>query len=169
MTEWRTNWQNKFLNKEIKEHNLILEFQHSKISIKEVNAYNKKIIWIIDGNNSIKVTKLNNCDRVYLEFKMHTWKYESFISYDIIFIDINESIYKIYPKYVKSNMIDVDKPFDKETFIELLNNNDKQLNIINIPKQSNLYIKQQGAGNAKTYGLIQMLESKELNIMNILL
>ena len=50
----------------IEEHNLILEFQHSKINIKEVNDrandynfHNKKIIWIIDGNNSIKVTKLN--------------------------------------------------------------------------------------------------------------
>jgi len=97
--------ENRRADVNIIEHNLILEFQHSKIDLTEVNnrmndyeLHNLKIIWIIDGNNSIKVTNLDYCNRIYLEFEKETWKYKSFISYDYIFIDINQNIYKVYPK-----------------------------------------------------------------------
>jgi hypothetical protein len=185
MTEWHSEWQSNFLNTEIdfkklnknqiddrradvviEEHNLILEFQHSKIDITEVNnrmndynLHNKKIIWIIDGNSFIKVTELKDSNRIYLEFEKENWKYKSFISYDCIFIDIKNNIYKVYPKEIKSDMIDVDKPYNKKEFINLLNNNDNKIHTLDIPNQSILYIKQQGAGNGKTFGLIQMLES----------
>ena len=188
MTEWHSEWQSNFLNTEIqfpkinnkqikdrradvllKEHNIILEFQHSKIDHEEVsnrkNDYelnNKKIIWIIDGNNTIKVKNLDYCNRIFLEFISDIWKYKSFIDlYDYIFININNLIYRISPINVKSDMIDVEQPIIKEEFIELINSNNKIINTIDIPPQCNLYIKQQGAGNGKTFGLIQMLESKE--------
>jgi len=132
MTEWHSEWQSNFLNTEIdfkklnknqiddrradvviEEHNLILEFQHSKIDITEVNnrmndynLHNKKIIWIIDGNSFIKVTELKDSNKIYLEFEKENWKYKSFISYDCIFIDIKNNIYKVYPKEIKSDMID---------------------------------------------------------------
>jgi hypothetical protein len=70
-------------------------------------------------------------------------------------------IYKIYPKDVKSNMIDVEPPMKKEDFITLLNANDKIINTVDLPHQCNLFIKQQGAGNGKTYGIIQMLDSQD--------
>jgi len=187
MTEWHCEWQSNFPNTEkpfpktsdkqvkdrkadvlLKEHNIVLEFQHSKIDHEEVsnrkNDYelNKhKTIWIIDGNNTINVKNLDYCNRTFLEFVSNTWKYKSFVCYDYIFIDINGLIYKISPKNVKSDMIDVEQPIIKEDFIKLLNSNDKIINTIDIPLQCNLYIKQQGAGNGKTFGLIQMLESKE--------
>lgn len=187
MTEWHCEWQSNFSNVEVyfpklndlqisdrhadvllEEHNIVIEFQHSKIDYDEVlnrkNDYelnNKKTIWIIDGNDTITVKNLDYCNRVFLEFISDNWKYKSFICYDYIFIDINGLIYKISPKHVKGNMIDVEQPIVKDEFIKLLISNDNFINKIDIPLQCNLYIKQQGAGNGKTYGLIQMLESEE--------
>ena len=187
MTDWHCEWQSNFSNTEIhipkinnkqikdriadvliKEYNIVIEFQHSIIDKQEIfsrkNDYelnNYKIIWIIDGNNSILVKNLDYSNRIFLEFISNNWKFESFAHYELIFIDINGLIYKISPNNVKSNMIDVEKPIEKKKFIELLNSNDNVIHNIDIPYQCNLYIKQQGAGNGKTYGLIQMLESKE--------
>lgn len=191
MTKWHCEWQGNFENTEvhykkrcdkqikdriadvlIKEHNYILEFQHSDIVQNEVrnrkNDYGYhdiNIIWIIDGNNNIEITQLNS-GRVILEFVSKKWKYESFTDYDIIFIDINEKIYKVYPKYIKNHMIDVEPPIDKNVFIKYINDNERILHEINIPKQCNLYVKQQGAGNGKTYGLIQMLDSEAFSHYN---
>jgi hypothetical protein len=187
MTEWHCEWQGNFLNTEIDfpkindtqvkdrradvllaDHNIVLEFQHSKIDYDEVlnrkNDYdlnNKKTLWIIDGNNTITVKNLDYCNRIFLEFITDSWKYKSFTCYEYIFIDINGLIYKVFPRNVKSNMIDVEQPIIKEDFIKLLSSNDKMISNIDIPLQCNLYIKQQGAGNGKTFGLIQMLESNE--------
>ena len=187
MTEWHCEWQSNFPNTEqpfpkindkqiknrkadvlIKDHNFVVEFQHSKIDYDEVNnrkndydLNDKKTIWIIDGNNGISVKNLDYCNRIFLEFTTDTWKYKSFICYEYIFIDINGLIYKLSPKNVKSDMIDVEQPIIKEDFINLLNSNDKIINTFDLPHQCNLYIKQEGAGNGKTFGLIQMLESNE--------
>ena len=187
MTKWHYEWQEKFPITEIsfprindnqikdrradvviKEHNIVVEFQHSKIDINEVNnrkkdyeLNNHRIIWIIDGNKTVSVKKLDYCNRSFLEFILENWKYKSFINYDYIFIDINNLIYKISPKNVKSEMIDVEQPFNKDDFINYLNHNNIQINNYELPLQCKLYIKQQGAGNGKTFGLIQMLESPE--------
>ena len=195
MSEWHREWQSNFPDTEIefpkinekqlnirradvllKDHNIIVEFQHSKIDYDEVlnrdndyKLHEKKILWIIDGNNTVIIKNLNYSNRIFLEFVSESWKYKSFIIYEYIFIDINGMIYKVSPKNVKSNMIDVEKPIIKEEFIKLLISNNEIINKIDNPLQCNLYIKQEGAGNGKTYGLIQMLESTELNIINILL
>jgi len=186
MTLWHCEWQGNFPNTEIYfpkindkqikdrradalliEHKIVIEFQHSKISYDEVfnrkcdyELNNHKTIWIIDGNSSIKVKKLDYSDRFFIEFTSDLWKYKSFICYEFIFININNMIYKIYPKDVKSNMIDVESPIKQEDFISRLNTNDKIINTVDLPHQCNLFIKQQGAGNGKTYGLIQMLDSQ---------
>lgn len=189
LTDWHSNWQNKFdthkrevcfpkINEHqimhrradihLSEHNIVIEFQHSDITRDEVNArkcdymLNKQdVIWIIDGNNSIKVKELDTSNRCYLTFLNKSWKYTSFTDYTRIFIDIDNKIYKIYPSIIKNNMIDVEPPIDINEFVNRLNINDKWINEINTPPQCMLYIKQQGAGNGKTYGLIQQLGSKE--------
>lgn len=184
MTLWHCDWQSHFpitektyskKNEQIKERRAdvvlnetqILEIQHSKYEKEEID--NRKhdyklheidIIWLIDGNKNIDVKILEYSNRVYLEFISDYWKYESFKSYDYIFIDINSIIYKIDPNKVKSHMIDVENGKTKEEFIESLKNN------IDIwkneePEQCNLFIKQQGAGNGKTFGIIQMLEDND--------
>ena len=142
----------------------IIEFQHSPIEKEEVdnrlhdwNLCNKEIIWVINGSDSIEVTELKNSKRIFLEFKSEPWKYESFLSYDIIYIDIKNQIYKINPKFIKSNMIDVQIPKSRDFFVNSLKKN----NIIFEDEkivQTNIYVKQQGAGNGKTYGIVQLIQ-----------
>jgi hypothetical protein len=185
MSTWHCEWQsnfpitevvfNKINDKQIKERradvflndNFVIEFQHSKINAEDVNNrmydykfHNKEIIWVVDGNGSILVKELNYSKRIYLEFTSDYWKFESFINCPYVYIDINSYIYKIIPKNIKSYMIDVQLPVTKDIFINnMLNNiiifNDDE------PNQSNLFIKQQGAGNGKTFGIIQMLQSND--------
>lgn len=150
----------------LKNTDYIIELQHSRIELQEVrnrkhdyNLHNKEILWIIDGNNRIDVINKNN--RLYLEFKGYSnWKYDSFKDYKFIFIDINDNIYVIFPNLIKNNMIDVIKPYNKKEFINILKTNINQINI-DIPFQSNLYIKQQGAGNGKTFGIIQAIDNND--------
>ncbi len=150
----------------LKNTDYIVELQHSRIELQEVrnrkhdyNLHNKEILWIIDGNNRIDVINKNN--RLYLEFKGYSnWKYDSFKDYKFIFIDINDNIYVIFPNLIKNNMIDVIKPYNKKEFINILKTNINLINI-DIPFQSNLYIKQQGAGNGKTFGIIQAIDNND--------
>lgn len=144
-----------------------LEIQHSKYEKEEIdnrkhdyNLHEIDIIWLIDGSKNIDVKILEYSNRVYLEFTSDYWKYESFKSYDYIFIDINSIIYKINPNKVKSHMIDVENGKTKEEFIESLKQ-DIDIWKNEEPEQCNLFIKQQGAGNGKTFGIIKMLEDDD--------
>jgi hypothetical protein len=186
MTEWHTEWQGNFPVTEISypkindtqitnrradavlvEQNLIIEFQNSKIEEIEVNnrkhdylLHNKNIIWVINGNNTIIVKSLDYSKRVYVEFVSDLWKYKSFINYEYIYINIDNNIYKICPTNVKSNMIDVQQPKNKQDFI-LAFKDGRDLWCVDEPYQCRLFIKQQGAGNGKTYGIIQMLKHED--------
>lgn len=152
----------------LKNTNFIVELQHSYITKDEVrarkhdyNLHNKAILWIIDGNKRIDVKKTDN--RYYLEFTGLNWKTESFKEdYEdkAIFIDINEKIYVVFPNLIKNNMIDIIKPYDKIEFIHFLKNDIQKISET-IPYQCNLYIKQQGAGNGKTYGIIQSIDKND--------
>jgi hypothetical protein len=165
--------------------NQIIEFQHSRIEREEVlnrkNDYekvNKEIIWVIDGNKNdddnddvddddykenIIITKLEN-ERIFMEFKMNIWKYASFIDYEVIYLDINNEIYKIQPLLVKSKMIDIQKPISKVDFCDKIKNGIKLFEDETII-QSTVYVKQQGAGNGKTFGATNLL-SEEFNNNN---
>ena len=185
MSEWHAEWQGHFpitehrclkRTNQIKErradafikdcHNVI-EFQHSKITKNEVcdrkkdyALHNLKVIWIIDGNNTILEKPLEHSKRVYLEFISCFWKFGAFLDYDFVYIDINSKIYKVFPNKIKSNMIDVQQPKPKKDFIDSLK---KGVDIWDPeePPQSHLYLKQQGPGSGKTWWIIQMLEKDE--------
>jgi len=186
MNKWHSEWQSEFeitefifnkLDSQIKLRradayiqlqNLIIEFQHSSISKEEVdnrrhdyNLHDMNIIWVLDGNPYIETTKLHN-GRIFLTFNT-TWLYKSFTSYDIVYIDYECEIYKIYPTHIKNKMIDVAKPYDKINFIQMIKVNDNELYNIDIPDQCTLYINQLGAGNGKTYGIIQNLQSDDFS------
>jgi competence CoiA-like predicted nuclease len=182
MTEWHCEWQSNFPITEIEFNKIcknqiknrradivlnddtIIEIQHSIIlqdevenRINDYKLHNKNIIWIIDGNKGIQINELKYSERVYLEFISENWKFESFINCDYIYINITDKIYKVCPKLIKSNMIDVQLHVNKEYFINCLKNKIKMFDNSE-PLQCKLYIKQQGAGNGKTYGIIKMLE-----------
>lgn len=185
MTDWHSSWENNFTGFTEKEYNhknmiktnrradvdlnknQVIEFQHSYISREDVdnrkhdwNLVKKEILWVIDGSETIEVTELKNSKRIFLEFKSEPWKYESFISYDNIYIDIKEKLYKVNPKFIKSNMIDVQLPISKKKFIYSLKKN-KSLFANEKITQTNIYVKQQGAGNGKTYGIVQLIQDKK--------
>lgn len=185
MSEWHTEWQGNFpvtevsypiineaqiMNRRadvvIEDFNRIIELQHSKIERNEVinrnhdyKLNNKEVIWVIDGD-SINVRQLVHSNRYYLDFNSNNWKYERFLDCDFIYLDIESQIYKINPKNVKSHMIDVYPPFSKQEFIESLKKGE-ELWGEDESVQCNLYIKQQGAGNGKTYGIIQNIIAPE--------
>jgi hypothetical protein len=174
ISDWHLEWQSKFKKTEvcfnkvegqIKDrradaveddiaYEFVYEFQHSDITIEEVNnrvhdykLHNKKVIWIIDGYK----TKIKyRGETTFIEFTTE-WNYKSFLSQAIILIDIEKTLYKVYPDKVKSNMIDVEPANDYKDIA------------INYLQQCTLKIKQQGAGNGKTYGIINKLSSDEFN------
>jgi competence CoiA-like predicted nuclease len=184
MTLWHCEWQSHFpitettypkKQEQIKTRRAdvvindkkILEIQHSKCDKEEVDnrkhdylLHGINIYWLIDGNQHIDVKILKFSNRVFLEFTSDYWKYESFKSYEYIFIDINSIIYKVYPNKVKSHMIDVENGKTKEEFIKSLIN-DCDIWDNEEPNQCNLFVKQQGAGNGKTHGIIKMLEDDD--------
>lgn len=176
MCEWHKEWQNNFDNKEVHIGNriadvlvddLVLEFQHSKISKDLVNTRNKnytdsnkQIYWIIDccDNESVQKTDLGNRHLIY--FKKDLWKYESFIDCDFIYLDFGTDIVKICPKKVVSNMIFILNINSKENFINAIKN---KINIWDDKEDAELsqcvlYHNQRGAGCGKTYESIQLLE-----------
>jgi hypothetical protein len=187
MTRWHAEWQSNFPKTEVPhrrknsdqisnrkadivlDDDRIVEIQHSLISKEEVDnrtndyttVHGKEVIWVIHANGALNISRFDQTGRVYLEFNSDHWKYESFLAYDYIYIDADSNIYKIAPKKVKSHMIDVERPVDKHAFIAALKTG-RDLWTNTEPPQSSLFIKQQGAGNGKTYGIIQMLESEEL-------
>lgn len=147
----------------IKEHNCIVEFEHSGKTVDEVvcksndcSLHNMDIIWLIDGNTKdIELEELSTGNFLVL-FK-DEWKYKSFsYTYDFVLLDINDKIFKIPVKNVCNKMILLKewKPID--AVMETLNTNPKQ--IWNEWQDDNeikatLTVQQKGAGNGKTYGI----------------
>ena len=180
MTQWHINWQAEFPITEqrfeykdgqrknrradvvLPDTKQILEFQHSNISSGEVadrnrdyQLHNHSVIWIIDGQNSISEKRLG--ERLVLHFISNTWLYENFLDCNIVYYDIEGLIYKVDPKLVRSHQIDVSPPKIKSEFVEALKYNKDLWNNIEDPAQCTLYVKQQGAGSGKTYGIMQLL------------
>jgi hypothetical protein len=187
---WHSNWQIKFPKSQIevsfdKKPNQIkkrrtdllcekyvVEFQHSPMKYKEASErkhdyklHNKDILWIIDANSLVIVTNISD-ERTFLEFK-EDWMCQSFIEEAFIIIDCGEICYKINPLFVKSRMIEVGSYILKddlvniiktESFGELLHTKHAC-----VYKQTKCYIKQQGAGNGKTFGIVQLINDEKFN------
>jgi len=174
MSDWHKNWQSHFkiTEKTIGKHradaishDMIIEFQHSRIKIADVESRlqncinnNKKLIWVIDCNNSINVNPIGEKYLIYFSNPEDYWKYEHFTSNQEIYLDCDDKIYKINPNEVKSHMIDVNEYKNKHEFIEMLKNNNNIWNDIKI-EQCTLYFNQRGAGCGKTYESIQLIEN----------
>jgi len=142
------------------------EVQHSYIAEKEIikrfndwDKFGKEIIWLVDGNNGIELCNLSTGN--YLLIFKETWKYKSFISkYDFILLEINENVFKIELKLIKSGMIELKEPKTLKETIDYLKTKPNQIwdfwsdeNTI----KSTLSVYQQGAGNGKTYGIWQSI------------
>ena len=147
MTNWHSSWQGRFTNfdLEVKHRkvqgcirnriadvlirNIVLEFQHSPIKQSEVDErtsdyrYHKRNVhWILDCNERIKVDYMNISDTYMITFLNNYWVYQSFVNVPFIFLHHKESIYKVVPKDIKSNMIDVYECKSVDVFEDAYNN-----------------------------------------------
>jgi len=173
LTEWHKEWQRHFqeievgFNKlegqtksrraDIVEGNYVVEIQHSSITREEVDQRNfdyslhhKNVLWVVDGS-----TIQLNGDVLTID---SIWKFSSFIHCDFIYINIGTILYKVIPQMIKSLTVHV-SPIFKDDFIHSIKTGtvDKWV----VPCQSKLFVKQQGAGNGKTWGIIQMLARED--------
>lgn len=185
MTQWHAEWQGNFpvtekifprVNGQFKErradillpeHKHVIEIQHSKMEAEEVkqriNDYAKhghEVKWIIHGQDSIE-PKLFGEDRRILQFNKNQWLYENFKYTNTVYYDINEFIYKVDPNLVKQDQVDVLEPKLKSEFILSLKENNTIWEDTE-PPQCFLYVKQQGAGSGKTFGIMQFIDSDPL-------
>lgn len=188
MTEWHSDWQSHFSEStersfHVSDHEgqhrtrradvdlndeKVIEFQHSPITYDEVSArrkdyraIGKDIIWVIDGQSGVDVFSLHNDKRVFLEFN-HPWKYKSFCDYDYVYVNIGELVYRLFPTQVRSHMLDVEAPIPKADFIKSLKTGQSMFQMPPItPVQSRLIVKQQGAGNGKTFGIVQLIRKPD--------
>ena len=181
MTEWHAEWQGNFLNIEkffefkkngiknrkadVAIHDLVIEFQHSPISLKEVKnrqidyckCYDKKLIWVIDCNDTIEVNELMN-GNFMIKFISNYWKYENFKCHKYVYLNVDNRLFQIDPNEVQSHMIDVNECILKDAFIENIKNNNHVWNTTKLP-QCILYHNQRGAGCGKTYESIQLIQN----------
>ena len=182
MTLWHSEWQSNFpvteqifrrLDGQVKErradillpeHKHVIEIQHSKIDVTEVrqriNDYAKhghEVKWIIHGQDSVQF-KIFGDERRIIHFKNDLWLYDSFKGSDAVYYDINGFIYRVNPNSVKNDMVDVYEPKLKSEFIDSLKANTNIWDDTE-PPQCYLYVKQQGAGSGKTYGMMQFVDS----------
>lgn len=180
MSEWHLYWQSNFENIEIEfekineqqmknrradvvlKDNFILEIQHSDIADSEVSCrdkdyklHNKKVIWIIHGDRDTSLDTLS--DNSYIITFSKIWKYKSFeYTYDYILLDIESKIFKIPVKLVKNRMFHARSYCDADQVIHRLQESPET--VWDLWEGTNevkpkLIIKQQGAGNGKTYGI----------------
>jgi hypothetical protein len=91
-----------------------------------------------------------------------SWKLDSFLSCEYIYINKQDNVYKISPNSVKSLTVHV-IPINKWKWIDSVQT---QPVICENPVQHTIYLKQQGAGNGKTWGIIQMLARDEFKHYN---
>jgi hypothetical protein len=147
----------------IRDHNCVVEIQHSEIDDANVICRNKdyglhdfSVIWLIDGNTKDVLLEQLSTGNFLINFN-EPWKYKSFQhTYEFVLLDIANKIFKIPIKKVCNKMILVKewKPIDD--IMRVLNEDPNQIwlqweddNEI----KASLTVHQKGAGNGKTYGI----------------
>ena len=148
-------------------NNTVLEVQHSYICRSEVTQRTQdygnrgyRVVWLVDCTVNADVHKLETVDMVYIDFGCAEWKYKSFEDVGFIFIDTaDDRIFRIDTALVKGGMIDVKESKTRKEFVEALKGDtlDDLFSPDEHVTQTTLYLKQQGAGNGKTYTAVQMI------------
>lgn len=169
MSDWHIEWQSRFENTEVPigrrtadvvVNQTVLEFQHSPVKFENVKQRSHDYVmegytchWIVDCNDNLDV--IEGHDSYHITFRGDAWRYKSFMSQDHIYLNNDEMIYRIDPRNVKNNMIEVmDQKTEKE-FIEAIEKNENIF--VNNVKGNAIYLNQRGAGCGKTYESIQLM------------
>ncbi len=151
----------------ISSHNTVLELQHSLISGAEVRRRNHdyrlhglRPYWLIDGNDGIDVFPLGE-DDVLLDFA-DIWKYNSFLSEPVVFVERQCIVYAFHPSLVKYGTTVVRAGTPIRAFVDAgiaegpnAATAAGQEELPPPPPQHTLYVQQEGAGNGKTFSAVQ--------------
>ena len=164
MTAWHREWQNYFdvtektigtRRADAVVNDTVLEFQYSQISRDNVNGRMNNyrdyhVYWIIEGDNGVEV------DWDIITFTT-VWKYESFIDVDFIYLHHGDTIFRIKPASVKSNMVNINACMIRQEFIDGITSNTLTW-IESKTETGTIYLNQRGAGSGKTYESIQLID-----------
>lgn len=171
--DWHKTWQERFDNTEVKMESptvnryadamvgdVCIEFQHSAIPKAQVDqrtqdwiAIGKTVVWVVDGNDE-EIFQIQ--DRILVDFR-NCWKYKHFIDCENVFFNVGDSVYTLYPDRVKSHLTELFSVCTVDTFVDYVTR-------VSFPVperehvRTTVYIKQQGAGNGKTYGVVQLIQ-----------
>jgi hypothetical protein len=168
LSAWHVEWQSHFAQTEkcfemvdgqhsrrradVVEGKYVVEIQHSFIPPDEVDRRNhdyalhhKQVIWIVDGSSMVVTGDVLTVDA--------DWKVASFLNCDFVFINVNEVVYAVHPAHVRSCTVHV-SPVAKSALVDAIK---RQSVHGDVPTQNKITLKQQGAGNGKTWGIVDML------------
>ena len=181
-TSWHREWQSNFEHTEVSTiakkrradvvvNRTVLEVQHSYISKLEVSQRNAdykrrgyRVVWLVDCTVDADVHDLETTKRVFIDFGRAAWKYRSFEDCDVVYVDTaDDRIFRIDVALVRGGMVDVKESKTRKEFVKALN--DGTLNDLYAADdhvtQTTLHLKQQGAGNGKTYTAVQMIANTQ--------
>lgn len=181
-TSWHREWQSNFEHIEVSiiannrradvvVNSTVLEVQHSYINKLEVSQRNAdykrrgyRVVWLVDCTVDADVHNLETTKRVFIDFGRAAWKYRSFEDCDVVYVDTaDDRIFRIDVGLVRGGMVDVKESKTRKEFVKALK--DGTLNDLYAADdhvtQTTLHLKQQGAGNGKTYTAIQMIANAQ--------
>ena len=181
-TSWHREWQSNFERTEVSTvatnrradvvvNDTVLEVQHSYINKMEVSERNAdykrvgyRVVWLVDCTVDADVHDLETTKRVFIDFGRAAWKYRSFEDCDAVYVDTaDDRIFRIDVALVRGGMVDVKESKTRKEFVKALK--DDTLNDLyaadNHVPQTTLHLKQQGAGNGKTYTAVQMIANAQ--------
>ena len=153
----------------------VIEYQHSTITLNEVNARNddyenkagKRVVWVIDcTQNTHRPVRVSNYgegggeeeEEVWiLEFDKK-WHIDSMAECAILFADFGDNIFRVPVKNVRHRMVLVFGSIPKgPEFVAHLTSPSLLESDVSVPPQSRLTVAQDPHGSGKTYGLTRMI------------
>ena len=159
----------------------VVEFQHSPICADDVNErkhdykrHGKEVCWVVNGGDQVSVTKLDGEMEGLVRLKFDggewreggsKWRYKSFLKYEHIYVDVQGDVYIVRPKDVnRQGEINVIPPHTRDevaAYLKGLSSNTSPFPTMSTPVyQALLKCIQLGAGNGKTFSIIQRVVHK---------
>ncbi len=122
----------------------------------DYELHHRDLVWIVNGNMGraqVFDTPLSHILRVW-----PPWLYTSFKGLSRIFMEVDEFVYRIRPDDVKGGCIEVRNRVSRAQFVEALQTqtHDQLWDDAPLPHRQ-IYWKQRGAGNGKTYQSVRMI------------
>lgn len=149
----------------LEDDEIVIEYQHSRITIEEVNTRNKdynlirkQVVWVIDCTaNKNQPKNISEDDDLWLlEFEKE-WHVKSMQNCKILFADFGSLIFRIPILSVRNRMILVQGSWkNDENFVSYLTSHEIPSDTNEI-KQSTITVAQDPHGSGKTYRLTQMM------------